>query len=373
MGVIFPMNVSLQSLQIYEHFDITYQSSRPSNLSPTGGGGLLAQAIGNMDIEFRSHSWEKAHDIPSRDMHSHRVIENPSEYQTFVTEIHRHHANTSTSTRGTPDLKDSNNSDNNKGRVVVFICNGGYSEPVIMSIQSLRKDGGYHGDVVVVLDEDNPSSTTTAPVTRQSMRQQLLQQNIHQNVVIYTVQELMDTLMLDLHQAQPNNDQQQQQQDDVPYNYSALKEAPPASDCLPSHRKRGRAAYYHKLLLYHPTIALQWRYVLYMDACMTFHLPYIDKIFEVSERQHPHSVLAALDLWRWRDKGLASQLVSSRAEYEREQRKISKKNPSAPQEKEEEICMIGANAEKLLQHIVHSSPRSESLLSIPSSKCFCWR
>ncbi|KAL3913980.1 MAG: hypothetical protein SGILL_006278 [Bacillariaceae sp.] len=296
-------------------------SQLPGSLSHPSGGAL-ADAIHHSNQAANSSSDSGSSILYATD-DTYEIDPDSIEYRTFVTDVNNRQDNETMFVPG-----------DNNGKVVMYICNGAYCDAVVMSIQSLRVDGGYKGDVVVVLEETN-GLNTTSNVTRASMSHQLRNQNMHQRVALYTVKELMDSLYSDLEQSQLLNHARKEE-------LAVLQEPPPLLSCFQNYRRRAHMAYYRKLLVYHPTIALQWSHVLFMDTCMTFHLPYLDKIFELSQVQHPRTVLATLDLWRWRHGGLKQKLFSSL------------KNDN---------CQVDVSGEALLRQIVKTSSRMSSVAS----------
>jgi hypothetical protein len=227
--------------------------------------------------------------------------------------------------------------------VVIFVCNGRYHSAVSMGIASLRADGGYNGDVAVILEEDS--------ITKDQMREAIVEgerkalttsttnistaiteDEISRRLFLFSVEELVESLFSE-HNRQ---------------GLDYLRQPPPLSSCKEENRKAGHNAYYRKILIYHPSIALRWERVLYLDACMTFHLPYVDWIFDLSSIQQPRKLLAALDPWRWRRRGqMKGQLLTSM------QFKSNSTNTTT--------CVGDPDGEKLLRRLVLKKDRDEPI------------
>jgi hypothetical protein len=206
--------------------------------------------------------------------------------------------------------------------VILFICDQKYSPAVADSIASLRVDGKYIDDIAVIVDEklDNPNDT----FTKHDMYSMIMKEYPRQtNIFMYSATELLDSLFETSDTTEPH----------------ILSNPPPVSPCKSAHRKAGHAAYYRKVLAYHPTIALQWRYVMGMDACMTYHLPLVEMIFDLSRIQQPNKLLAVLDPMRWSFRGMKANLHSYG-------KKDHSKNPD---------CKFDSNAENFLRHVINNA------------------
>lgn len=130
-----------------------------------------------------------------------------------------------------------------KQPVVIFTCNQEYGAAVASSVISVRVDGGYMGDIAIILEETSDFTVTW-------MNQQLLSEGAATNVTnplvkvyFYTVKDLFDSLL-----TSPDT--------------AHLRETPPGAPCLPPKRKRGHRGYFLKALIYHPKIANRWDTVL---------------------------------------------------------------------------------------------------------------
>mmetsp|Transcript_1021 Transcript_1021/g.1603 ORF Transcript_1021/g.1603 Transcript_1021/m.1603 type:complete len:512 (-) Transcript_1021:251-1786(-) len=198
------------------------------------------------------------------------------EYARFVQQIHPnppYYNRTST-----VESNKNHNGKRKKQPVVLFICDERYSDAVAMAVASLRNDGAYYGDAVVILEESDT-------MKRDDMYRKLRNERPDEDrTIVYTTAELMGSLFPKRNKDHP------------------LWDPPRLMECLDDNRKSGHTAYYRKMLMFHPTIALQWDIVLFLDGCTSFHLPLVNKVFDLSTKQQPGKVLAALDLWRWRRK-----------------------------------------------------------------------
>lgn len=179
----------------------------------------------------------------------------------------------------------------NRANVVVFVCDRLYCPAVASSVISLRKDGGYNGDVAVIID-------VSANYTEDAFREDLHRDseeygdlNLYNNsLYLYSASNLLDDLDLgDNH-------------------VEHIREAPsqPPEGCDMFLNKR---PYYLKALVWHPAIADRWNRALFMDACMTIHGPHIDKLFEMSQIED--KLLASPDPWRWGQKMLIGKTLAS--------------------------------------------------------------
>jgi hypothetical protein len=130
-----------------------------------------------------------------------------------------------------------------KQPVVIFTCNQEYAAAVASSVLSVRVDGGYKGDIAIILEETSNFTVTW-------MNQQLVSEGAATNVTnpldkvhFYTAEDLFDSLL-----TSPDT--------------AHLRETPPEAPCLPPKRKRGHRGYFLKALIYHPKIANRWDIVL---------------------------------------------------------------------------------------------------------------
>jgi hypothetical protein len=130
-----------------------------------------------------------------------------------------------------------------KQPVVIFTCNQEYAAAVASSVLSVRLDGGYKGDIAIILEE-------TSNFTVAWMNQQLISEGAGTNVTnplgrvhVYTVKDLFDSLL-----TSPDT--------------AHLRETPSGASCLPPKRERGHRGYFLKTLIYHPKIANRWDTVL---------------------------------------------------------------------------------------------------------------
>ena len=206
-------------------------------------------------------------------------------------------------------------------KVVLFSTNERYASAVASSVVSVRVDGGYKGDIAVILDE---SSNVTIAWLKDEIRkeekklderqQQLVYfNNSDEKLFFYSTKELLDSVL--------DNPQ-------IAY----MKDPPPSATCLDEKQARSHRSHYYKTLMFHPTIAEKWDIVLCkfllsrfgnlgnwlyaqyfpfdcclqtlllyttpdMDACMTISSPHIHEIFEMSEISG--YALAFPDPWRW--------------------------------------------------------------------------
>jgi len=170
--------------------------------------------------------------------------------------------------------------------VVVFVATERYDSAIVSSVVDLRLKGAYHGDVVVIMEEEG--NFTTSWVDNE-IRSELANNTIfNSHVIIFTAEELWDSLLT------KENEH--------------LRDYPAPPDCVDEHRTRGHSAYYMKSLMYHPRIVDRWETVLYMDGCTSIHSPHIHEIFEMREiRGH---VLAAQDPWRYGQKMMGGHLLA---------------------------------------------------------------
>ena len=151
---------------------------------------------------------------------------------------------------------------NQLNKVVIFTCNQEYGMAVASSVISVRIDGGYHGDITILMEEgaQNDSNFTIRwmkdEITRQANNKTatVTSNNTNGNVPMYldrihilSTHDLFDTLL---------------GSSEIQTPYSYLRETPPAGECLPPKRKRGHRGYFLKTLIYHPTIAQRWDVVL---------------------------------------------------------------------------------------------------------------
>jgi hypothetical protein len=316
-------NLSSSTSSGAELFSPTEASSR------FNGGGVLVRALQNGGREQSLRADKKE-----------RSLQTQRDYDRFVNSSHI-------------AINDSMDDAN----VVVFVCNHKYSAAVADSIVGLRIDGGYQGDVAVILQEDEDLSIPKM----QEMILDLLQKRIdkafnstismdatslleaRRRLFFFSVQDLLNSLL------------------DGKPNLCYLGQPPPLSPCKEENRRNGHAAYYRKLLIYHPSIALRWQRVLYMDACMTFHRPYVDWMFDLSAKQQPGKLLAALDPWRWRQKRLmkGQLLLNSPAATN-----------SSEDTSEDTSCTLDPNDEALLRRLVLGNERKFYLPSALSETAY---
>ncbi|KAL3909355.1 MAG: hypothetical protein SGILL_008119, partial [Bacillariaceae sp.] len=173
----------------------------------------------------------------------------------------------------------------NRTNVIVFVTNNRYGQAVAMSIQSLRQDGGYRGDVAVIVQEDAKSRFTV-----ESLQNDILQKGGSlENITFFSTTKLWDDLELSKE-------------------HDHFRSAPPAPKCLSAHRAQGHPSYYLKTLIFHPNIADRWDTVMYMDSCMTFESPHVPEILEMSEIQG--HLIASPDPWVFGYKMLSGRTVS---------------------------------------------------------------
>lgn len=241
--------------------------------------------------------------------------------------------------------------------VVVFFCDIHYSNAVATSVGNLVLDGGYTHDVAIVLVVDDNATTngsihdgtriatsneTITPIpeslTPDLMKKMILQEFAKQGdsatgkstddatgapssaasspfqlsfplsrtgtVTIFTSAGLFDSLLTSEHVARYPEDVN-------------LRNPPDLASCKPERRRLGHRALYLKSLLYHPTFSRTWDTILALDGCMSYRMPYVDKLFELPEvigdehdppeqRYHVH---AAQDPWRWGRKKLGGMLL----------------------------------------------------------------
>ena len=177
-----------------------------------------------------------------------------------------------------PDLTDGNDAlswrqkvkANKLDSVVIFTCNEEYGMAVASSVVSVRVDGGYYGDIAVLMEEgieknnsyftipwmkdeilrqannrttSNSTTTTVGNNNTDGNRFFLNLDRIH----IFSTQYLFDTLF---------------STSEVQQHYSYLQETPPVGECASRKRKRGHRGYFLKTLIYHPIIAQRWDVVL---------------------------------------------------------------------------------------------------------------
>jgi hypothetical protein len=226
----------------------------------------------------------------------------------IVCETVRPDTNTNTNTNTTIPLRTSllrvdktklASSNNKTKNVVVYVCGGGaYCEATLDSIQHLRTDGGYHGDVVLIYNvrvnkKGEPNPDKTAESVLEKLRTM-------PKVTIFMDRDLLDDAVVVV----KGNGQQQHPAADLDY----LKHPPPIPKCLKGHRSKkfSHQAKYSKLLIYHPAIANRWDRVLYLDACVTYMEPHVDLLFDIPALKG--HLLAMPDPWIWRKKHMSSSL-----------------------------------------------------------------
>ena len=135
--------------------------------------------------------------------------------------------------------------------VVIFTCNEFYASAVASSVVSVRIDGGYMGDIAVILEE---SSNVTMSWMKDQVKLEYDQRNKgmledrDDKFFVFSSDDLFHSLLQN-----PK--------------ISFLKQTPPKAPCLPPKRNRGHRGYYLKTLIYHPTIAEKWDIVLCTYPC----------------------------------------------------------------------------------------------------------
>ena len=143
-------------------------------------------------------------------------------------------------------------SEREERHAVVFACNDRYASAAASSVASVRMDGGYNGDIIVIIDND---------VGKTNMTQMIIEHGgvMDDRIILLEASELFDSLLLE-HNATTMLDY--------------LREPPTPLSCLPGNRLRGRKGYYLKTLVFHPWIARQWDKILckfYDVICANFH------------------------------------------------------------------------------------------------------
>jgi hypothetical protein len=179
--------------------------------------------------------------------------------------------------------------------VVVYICGGDkYCDAVVDSIQSLRANGGYTGNVVVIFNASGPqsrnesSSTQTARYVDNADASSLSGLLSLSDVIVLLSNDLIEDII--------------EKYPDLEY----LRDPPRVPKCIKGEDRTARYAKYSKLLIYHPSIANRWDRVLFLDACMSYLRPHIESLFNMPEiRGH---LLAQADPWRWRRFHLKSKI-----------------------------------------------------------------
>lgn len=181
-----------------------------------------------------------------------------------------------------------------QNNVIVFVFNERYASAIIDSIHSLRSVGNYTGDVAAILEETDETYNVTSfqrALQAEFPRRRRLQEEDGSVAGIHTfsTQELYDELNLGP-EAQ------------------FLRQPPDVAECKHTQRAKGHTAYYRKLLGYHPKFAERWDRILLLDACMSFHAPHVDALFEMAEiKDH---LLATPDPWIWRQEKLEKEVLS---------------------------------------------------------------
>ena len=191
-------------------------------------------------------------------------------------------------------MENSNRSLPSNKTAIVFVCNEKYVDAVLDSAQSVRKDGGHNGDVIIVFDEFG--SNRTAKDVQVAMNQ--LYNPLNKSSIVYEASKLLQ----DLVSTHPD--------------HKHLLDPPPLAECKKGVRKRHHRSYYFKPLAFHPKIASQYDKVLFADACHTYHSPDMPQIFSLPEAKG--RILAALDPWRWRKFKMKNEVLPCAPEEQKE-------------------------------------------------------
>jgi hypothetical protein len=176
-----------------------------------------------------------------------------------------------------------------KRTVVVFTCNEAYGMAVASSVISVRIDGGYEGDVAILMEQ---SQNFTIGWMRQEIQheheiqqqqQQQQQQNQEQSrknstfskdhednhyhdnplhrVFIFSTDELWDSL-LSWSSSSTKQAKRNISSSSSSLSIADLRNTPPAGWCMPPKRMSGHRGYFLKTLIYHPIMAERWDIVL---------------------------------------------------------------------------------------------------------------
>jgi hypothetical protein len=126
-----------------------------------------------------------------------------------------------------------------RNNVIVFVSNARYAAAAADSVTSVRKDGGYDGDILILLDTDVSTENMTALLNNNM-------NNTDDRLFLMEASELLDDFL-----GQDSD-------------YQRLRDPPESMSCVAEHRNRGRRGYYLKTLVFHPRIASRWDSVLCM-------------------------------------------------------------------------------------------------------------
>jgi hypothetical protein len=183
-----------------------------------------------------------------------------------------------------------------KRTVVVFTCNKAYGRAVASSVISVRIDGGYDGDVAILMEESQNFTISWMQheiqheheIQQQQRQQQHNQKESrkyatvsnengnrnHDNplhrVFIFSTDELWDSLVSwsSSSSTTPTTTTTTTKQPEVNLSSSSsvsiahLRNTPPAGWCMPPKRMSGHRGYFLKTLIYHPIMAERWDTVL---------------------------------------------------------------------------------------------------------------
>jgi len=168
----------------------------------------------------------------------------------------------------------------------MFFGDRKYALALVDSVRSVRKDGGWRGDVLAVI-----SGNVSVEILR----------NLRQEDVRNVAVRLSDILL------------------------EAIRYPPEFSPGVAACRLNGTDTggggvpyarmipYYHKAMVpFSPFVKKKWDRVLFMDSCMTFHLPKIP-LFFTRIRTDGH-LLAVPDPWQWSKKGLSQKILFRRCD-----------------------------------------------------------
>ena len=127
-----------------------------------------------------------------------------------------------------------------KLNAVVFVCNQRYGSAAASSLVSVRNEGGYQEDVILIVDEDADQNFTSSWLENEVINQG----GSMERVFMFTATDLLNSLI------------------DGDESIAYLSEAPAILPCMAESRQRGHRGYYLKSLIFHPWIATRWDTVL---------------------------------------------------------------------------------------------------------------
>jgi hypothetical protein len=172
-----------------------------------------------------------------------------------------------------------------KRTVVVFTCNEAYGRAVASSVISVRIDGGYEGDVAILMEQSQ--NLTFAWMQQEIQHEHKIQRQQRQNqeqsrknatiskenegnhyhdnplhrVFIFSTDELWDSL-LSWSSSSTKQAERNISSSSSSLSIADLRNTPPAGWCMPPKRMSGHRGYFLKTLIYHPIMAERWDIVL---------------------------------------------------------------------------------------------------------------